>query len=486
MTRLVRFSLAPSRASKDERGLFAVADLSSIDRTSRPAIRQFALPVGAASLSNPQRMEPGTYLAQVKLPTGKTVSQVVEISPGDAPLDLVIGRRAEPRPKQFRLAVERQQVYAPRERGFARGPISKQSMYSLSELSFPSVPKKTAIAFHAPKFSTRYEESDQRASRISERFEMQSVLARVNPSRAMKALQDPEMTIEEHFPYFLGFPFDHRPPDSIDEDSTDEDSLRISWTEGDLREDLDGGNARAYVHVRPRKTASIGRTYIACVPLSWLNTVSGDMEEIEVEALPVIGALDRLSVAVKVKDAATRSLLAFVQQGNLTAAQSILDRSLQSLQRKFFNPYAAAAAAYCLVLTPDDRFDVYWPEWIGNLAAHFPAISDGDILHATLLLQRGDEHRSENRRYFPLGMQERIDLAVRLCISAICKGPPMYRLGLRFLASNIQLLLNCDVSPAQRLRLSNAARMVAWMSMRVSPLEAFTVLDVTKSKVAHD
>ena len=188
-----------------------------------------------------------------------------------------------------------------------------------------------------------------------------------------------------------------------------------------------------------------------------------------------------LRVSVEVKDRTSDALLQFMKSGDLNSAVRVIETSVDILYAKFTNPFAAAAAGYVLVQAAPDTIQVAWKSWIGNLGHYFGDLPDGQILHATLLLRRGDTQvqnaagDEDEQGYFPAEGAARNNLAARLTLSAVGKGPPIYRLGLSLLATNLRILRSVDLPQDVRVSLDECEKLVTWLSMRVDPVEPFSV-----------
>jgi hypothetical protein len=191
----------------------------------------------------------------------------------------------------------------------------------------------------------------------------------------------------------------------------------------------------------------------------------------------------RLHVSVEVADPKLDSLLQFMNGGDLSSAIDLIEDSVELLYAKFQNPFAAAAAGYVLIHAAPGTLRVPWQQWIGNLGHYFDHLPDGDVLHATLLLQRGDSsrwreaHAEGSLDYFPEDEKVRLSLAADLILRSLSKGPPLFRPGLQLLASNLRILLSSSAFARKSLKqaLIEAEKIVTWLSMRVDPDEPFTV-----------
>lgn len=188
-------------------------------------------------------------------------------------------------------------------------------------------------------------------------------------------------------------------------------------------------------------------------------------------------------LTVEVTETNFNSMLQFMKGSDIGSALSVAESSLSILYAKFNNPLAAVAAGYVLIQAPPRTIQVPWGQWIGNLGRYFPDLPDGKILHATLLLQRGDtespydlyENHSE---YFPLDPHARNELAAALVVDSLAQGPPIFRAGLALLATNLRILASVKLPEQMQLRLQAAEALVTWLGMRVDPLEPFAIFRI--------
>lgn len=190
-----------------------------------------------------------------------------------------------------------------------------------------------------------------------------------------------------------------------------------------------------------------------------------------------------VSMSIEVNDPKFNSMLQFMKGSDIGSALSIAESSLPILYAKFDNPLAAAAAGYVLIQAPPKTIQVPWGQWIANLGHYFPDLPDGKILHATLLLQRGDTESPYNfyedhSEYFPLDRHAKNMLAAELVANSLAQGPPIFRAGLSLLATNIRILASVDLPEKTRLMLQAAETLVTWLSMRVDPREPFSIFRI--------
>lgn len=231
-----------------------------------------------------------------------------------------------------------------------------------------------------------------------------------------------------------------------------------------------------------RKDGPDGYAVIACLPHAWEVDPSDTPAKIRAVASGVgPEKTARPGLRIVVDDPGMNSILGFLQSGDLDSAERLTRLSLEYLYEKDLNPYAAAAGAYALVHVPGaaDASEP-WPRWIRHLSNRFPDIPDGPILLATLLLQRGAGELAVGRpgssaEHDRAGFEE----CRRLLLRAVCSGPPIFRLGLRLLAENLEIVRGLEREYGLATgELDRAAELVRWMSLRVDTSQPFTALKV--------
>lgn len=219
------------------------------------------------------------------------------------------------------------------------------------------------------------------------------------------------------------------------------------------------------------------QSLVGRLPGSWRCVSTGARAEVGVFAKRQDD--ERYKFDVRVSDPDVQSVLSFVLQSDLEGALAVLDACMDMLASKTKNPYAAAAAGYVLLNAPADRSSFPWQHWIGNLGHNFPDIPDGLILHATLLLQT-KPGRMLPTSFFPEDVASRANMAASLLLEALERGLPLYRAGVRLLASNLRILISDDCAKAVTPEaLRKAYELTAWLLMRLDPQQVFTVVDVT-------
>lgn len=219
---------------------------------------------------------------------------------------------------------------------------------------------------------------------------------------------------------------------------------------------------------------------VACVPARW-RTLADESARLTVQYISEHSTTDRRGprVVVGVDDPKFRALLQFMQTGDLASAVSLLVQAERALYEKFLNPYAAAAGGYVLTHAGYRAWHHDWGQWIHNLATRFPALPDGHILLANLILQGSESAKEQIPDY---SHDQAWKLALCSVLESVRRGPPIYRFGLRMLSSSIAIL-NHLVGPdhADRRRLDAAAYYVRNLSMRVDRHQPFCVFDVGRN-----
>lgn len=227
--------------------------------------------------------------------------------------------------------------------------------------------------------------------------------------------------------------------------------------------------------------AAPDKTFIACIPHSWRVSPSNRPANLRAVVSGEPKDPSRLSLRVVVDDPSVTSILGFLQTGDLDSAERLIRKSVEYLYQKQLNPYAAAAATYAFVHAPGAvDLSEPWPQWVRNLSNWYQDIPDGPILLSTLLLQRGAGENSVGRPNSTPDQNRRgFHECRRLLLRAVCCGPPVFRLGLKLLAENIDIVRSLErelESPTREL--DRAAELVRWMSLRVDTSQPFTVMRI--------
>lgn len=241
----------------------------------------------------------------------------------------------------------------------------------------------------------------------------------------------------------------------------------------------DEGKGARYFALSYQANNDLYPLQVACIPGRWV-TQDGVLATVSVSYHPgSAGQRTRRAFRLEVDDPDFGGLIDFLQQGDLVGSMSIVDRSLEMLYQKWRNPYAAAGAGYVLLHAglPHSGGWRNWRQWVLNLASRYTGLPDGAILYSTLLLQG------------PPGLGEALDFTgsdyepfrtpLEATLEAVRRGPPLYRYGLKLLATNLEILEGEAVASRDVQRELEAARSyVSELSLRVDPDQPFCVFDV--------
>jgi hypothetical protein len=220
---------------------------------------------------------------------------------------------------------------------------------------------------------------------------------------------------------------------------------------------------------------------VACMPGRWFTQDQG-LAKVEAAYFPRrVAGRTRRSIRLEVDDPDFGGLIEFLQQGDLSGAVQVVDRSLEKLYYKWNNPYAAALAGYVLVSAglPSTVGWENWEQWILNLASQFTGLPDGAILYTTLVLQGppGIEGRLDFSDAKAAGFRRVVDAA----LEAVRRGPPLYRYGLKLMSTNLDILVHeGGLNRTVREEVLAAQSYIRELSLRVDPGQPFCVFDVAQ------
>lgn len=453
-------------------------------------IHEFTLAYGGAEESPSHRFEPGNYWVQMKLHTGEIIRELVAIPEkkhasvhlraGDTEADS--GKLEKPSNDSFppqlldignaelstQILLEHR-VLVPR--GAAMGLIVKGSAAT------PVAPRKRAwVPHHRRNYFVFPEIGDHRFSLTSLWTEPPYLQeSQQMGGRKLETRLKPE-------DYFRGILLSRNRAAMV---PTVEGNEVTTLIEGSVDNDL--GDSRFGLTQAVRGYALLdgtGQRYHFLVGLPQLHRphcakliVRTDRQDPQ----------RRVKVLIQVDDPSFKSMLQFMNASDLGSAIRVAESSLPILYAKFDNPLAAVAAGYVLVQAPPQTVKVPWGQWIGNLGHYFPSLPDGKILHATLLLQRGDtashdDYFGDHSAYFPADQQDCNVLAASLLIDSLLQGPPIFRAGLALLATNLRILASVQLPNETQSLLEAANKLVTWLSMRVDPRESFSIFRLEKTK----
>lgn len=241
----------------------------------------------------------------------------------------------------------------------------------------------------------------------------------------------------------------------------------------------DEGKGARYFALSYQATNDLYPLQVACMPGRWV-TQDGGLAPVGVSYHR--GRADQLpqrTLRLEVDDPDFGGLIDFLQQGDLAGSMSIVDRSLDMLYEKWRNPYAAAGAGYVLLHAglPHSNGWMNWRQWVLNLASRYTGLPDGAILYSTLLLQ-GPPGLGEALNFMGPDY-EPFRTPIEATLEAVRRGPPLFRYGLKLMATNLEILAGEVVASRDIQRELEAARSyVRELSLRVDPDQPFCVFNV--------
>lgn len=243
----------------------------------------------------------------------------------------------------------------------------------------------------------------------------------------------------------------------------------------------DEGKGARYFALSYRAQDQLSPLQVACVPGRW-EMRNGKLADVFANYYERdFGKTSMRALRVEVDDPDLGGLLDFLQQGDLSGSTRMLNNATELLYRKWLNPYASAAAGYVLVQA--DRWPgehENWRQWVLNLAHRYTSLPDGAILFTTLLLQ-SQSVALQNLNYED-GSRNPFRNALSAALEAVRRGPPLFRHGLKMMATNLAILEGEEAHWARDSQtyreLQAASRHIRELSMRVDPNQPFCVFDV--------
>lgn len=227
---------------------------------------------------------------------------------------------------------------------------------------------------------------------------------------------------------------------------------------------------------------------LACIPGEW-TLPSGKRVDLQLTLQPNYWVADSepYSLKLAIDDPDVAAMLSTLQAGDAESMLKLFAHAHDALYWKYRNAFAAAVGGYVLLYAGfRDREEAGlkrhpwvgrnpWGHWIYNLARDFQGLPDGMILYATLLLQGPRAERKALRETERSLFCTAFDAAME----AIRRGPPLYRFGLKFMASNLRILAaGVDAASNDGRKLALAQEYVQDLSLRVDATQPFCVFDV--------
>lgn len=440
MKHTVSFRVSPAATSKVDGG---VGILTVAPFAPQPqAIQQSYIGASAIRLggqSMPVDLDPGRYVASVRVPNGQVYSRSFELNEADG-FEVTFG-------EEETVLAEQQTAFIPTVRGAAVadsdvGPsYVAKSPHALPQEAAPQLMQYVALPD---------------TSGVSAAL---STLRTAPPVRSNL----PRGWSRDEVLSVLGTPEGQAASRRV-ESSPQRVSIEVS-----------APRPNEWGRIRYALMLGQGQSFVARLPGRWQCVSTGKPAVTTIDATRQEDA--RYKLDVRISDPDMQSVLGFILQSDLEGALAVLDACKEILSDKAKNPYAAAAAGYVLLNAPATRSNESWHRWIGNLGRFFPNLPDGLILHATLLLQ-SQAGQMQPSNYFPGDAKSRANMATELLLGALERGLPLYRAGVRLLASNLRILVS-EESAADRhlVQVRKAHELSAWMLTRLDAQQVFTVVD---------
>lgn len=259
-----------------------------------------------------------------------------------------------------------------------------------------------------------------------------------------------------------------------EEGYSDELSRAFKFTHGDIK-DLQGAARlrqtcydekifeRHYLFVRGGNASA----QYCVLPTPWTQVDNGNEAVVEalVRTLMVENGTETISpVSVIVRDPRLATMIGYLGAGDMQAATAILKQARQLLFKKVSNPIAAAAGGYILLSGSQSEEHEYWHQWMYNLMRWFPWLPDGAILHAWVLMrnEQNDAGLLKARAYL---------------LEAFMRGLPFYSTGVGLLRDGLTILANeARENGKKDEEVEYALKVVRNLALRTNPRLPFTTV----------
>lgn len=417
----------------------AIVQVRSLNEAGNTgSMQRLSVPVGAdesrhLSLS----VDPGVYEVSAILPSGETLTRVLDVMEGDVAIDASLDAGRSPH-EWLSWQQWSGNIDPPRFSPFVETLDEPSTL--LEEISCD--PGAAVSLFSVPSFSKKSREKIWNA--LSKRLSNLDTGATIDPMALLPA----------------------------------------SAKEAEITEKLDGsdvvvhlpfgsktGSNRAYLIVTMHK-----KSVLCVMPWPWLQSL--DRKEVLVEAL-ITGVPDALdgsswSVRTMVRDEMFAGLLGYFAAGEQGIARELIGPAKELLYYKMNNPLAAVAGAYILIgQWIDDSakggMEHDWMEWVRKLNEYHPWLPDGAVLEGWLALRlRGREPQFEQARAALLEAERR--------------GIPVYTAGVRRLTDGLMLVaaeaLRRGVKDPEAEAALGRVRRLAW---QIDPGQPFTCIRLWNS-----
>jgi Putative peptidoglycan binding domain len=450
----------------------AIANLYPIGgagSTTRKSRRGITIPAGYGSAFRTIEADPGRYLVEVRLPSGQTLSQEVEVLPPGLRSGLPgaeVRFKDEGSPHEWLswqhfagnvIGEERQVQQKLRDRGFYKGTIDgvfgPETNQALKEFQSANALPETGTLDQQMMGLLGLRGTGQGRAEI-EATPFGGLPPHPDHERGWQwnAIADSLKKVPgEHD--WLGRGSQVHPSNS---DSTLQAfvltaaQFNVPAQVPNIGEaDLPGG--------RRVLTARFGdQIELVSLPIPWMS--AGAECAIDVVVRNALDDPKAFRASVMVRDPTLGSAMSFMTAGGLSDAAVLFDRAKNLLFEKVENPLAAAAGAYVLVAAQQGPDRQTWHSWVKNLMNWFPWLPDGAIQYGRLKLR--DEASDDD-----------LEEARRVLFMAYHRGLPFFSAGIRWLLSGLTIFSEEGDAEAQKM-----AKAVHRVSLRTDMSQPFTVV----------
>lgn len=503
----------PAQARK---GMCAVADVQPVATASglMQPVTGLVVPLDDPDAPAITDVSAGQWLVRVRMPSGEMLSQAIRV--GRDPVEVRLqGQASADDELGFEFAaglvpsahhyekVLSQTVQLQKDLSMATAQIlenlslastfsqfslgaSKGSLMPLSTLGLGAASDAARFHVDAPLFlppaAAQPAARSHQAIDLPTETHLSTVVAELDAPRILRVLKSPTLhSLTDIAALLFGTLVDERSVPLRGQPllkSANIDLPEDAEAMGDPTQKKGGRSRRVFAWLRAHPASD--KVCIACIPRDWTVTRSGREADMRVVVSAQPTTPSRLHMKLAVHDPDVASVLGFLQTGDLDNAERLTRQSIDYLDQKFHNPYAAAASAYVLVHSRDADQSPPWQGWVNKLARQFPGIPDGAILQATLLLQRGEQGTLlEQGTRGSADWRRAFTTCRQLVLQAICGGPPVFKLGIKLLAENIDILRNLERELGEPTEeLTRASELARWMLLRVDTSQSFTVFRI--------
>ncbi|WP_265944254.1 hypothetical protein [Dechloromonas sp. A34] len=478
MSTTVQFDFSagqPPGARLPRVALADVFELSSDDAEERLVARGVVVDLQLRKGSEPVRVEvsPGSYLVRLRTPEGRLLMQRVHVEPSqDDPALVFLPKPPAPKPERRERAFD-DLVMVRTVPGVLFDSVSSRK---------PAVPREWWSALpmaNSTELVTFSNLPGFHASELVEPKHDYMGVARLQ-TESLPALPLPDGLQQDMTAKLVG-------DIAVVQGAKlhgNRESPFAKWKSPVRNRELVGeksneGTGTRYFALSYRAEDRLSPLQVACIPGRW-ETRGGKLADVFADYYERdTGKTTMRALRVEVDDPDLGGLLDFLQQGDLSGSTRMLNNATELLYRKWLNPYASAAAGYVLVQAgrwPGEHEN--WRQWVLNLAHRYTSLPDGAILFTTLLLQSQSD-ALQNLNYEG-GSGNLFTNALSAALEAVRRGPPLFRHGLKMMATNLAILEGEAKHWTEETfrELQAASGYVRELSLRVDPNQPFCVFDV--------